>query len=412
MIVNKTETKNSLKTLKFRNRRLVLSFMRNSAAVSVNEISRATGLSKMTVHKIIDYYLEEGMISYAGKGVSTEEGGKKPNLFIFNAQCKYIYSIRMGDRYLSTSIVNLKGEMIVGKKRIPLDNTSFDDAVKLMVDSYRRQIAEGELTETDCLAAVVGCNGIVDVDNGVCLTAYQYSDWGKNIPIRDRLRRHLPEHVSVHVDSWWRHLAHGEMHSATDDLRHRFFMMGNSGDYISGGMVDDGHVYQGETGFAGEIGHLIVAPGNSDSCVCGGKGCLEAVVAPSRLLRNAKDKQDKYPGSSVFAANLAGGIADIGAAADKGDELGKLLVDEAADYFAVAINNIVHICDPGKIVIFGDFARMGNYFLESLRQKAASASLHGIDKRTTIDYSKCDDDYGVIGAANRVTDSLFTGGRR
>lgn len=411
-MLNKMETKNSLKTLKFRNRRLVLSFMRNSSAVSVNEISRATGLSKMTVHKIIDHYLEEGMISYAGKGVSTEEGGKKPNLFIFNAHCRYIYAIRMGDKFMSTSIVNLKGEMIVGRRRVTLDNVSFDDAIRMMIDSYRQQILEGELPEEDCLAAVVGCNGIVDVDNGICLAAYQYPEWGKNIPIRDRLRSHLPEHVSIHVDSWWRHLAHGELHREGGESGHRFFMIGNSGDYISGGMVDDGHVYQGETGFAGEIGHLIVAPGSSETCVCGGKGCLEAMAAPGRIIKHALDRKSQYSNSLIFAKHLAGGLGDIGEAADNGDELAKTLLNEVSDHFAVAVNNIVHICDPGKIVLFGDFSKMGKYFLETLRSKANGFCLHGIDKRTRIEYSAFGDDYGVVGAANRVTDSLFAGGGR
>lgn len=412
MMANKIEAKNSLKTLKFRNRRLVLSFMRNSGAVSVNEISRATGLSKMTVHKIIDHYLEEGMISYAGKGVSTDEGGKKPNLFIFNAQCKYIYAIRVGDKFLSTSIVNLKGEMIVGREKVPLDNVSFDEAVTLMANAYRKHTADGNLSDADCLAAVVGCNGIVDVDNGVCLAAYQYPDWGSNIPIRERLRNHLPEHVAIHVDSFWRHLAHGEMHRTDGDGMRRFFMIGNSGDYISGGMVDDGHVYQGETGFAGEIGHLIVAPGSSETCVCGGKGCLEAVVSPGRILAKAKAARAAGPDSSVFSNNLEGGLEDIGMAADRGDALALKLIEEIAGAFAVAINNIVYICDPGRVIFYGDYVRLGQKFLETLREKVRSASLHGIDKRTEIDYCKLDDSHGVIGAANRVTDTLFAGGRR
>lgn len=412
-MVKNTETKNSLKTLKFRNRRLVLSFMRNSGAVSVNEISRATGLSKMTVHKIIDHYLEEGMISYAGKGVSTEEGGKKPNLFIFNAHCRYIFAVRVGDRFLSTSLVNLKGEMLVGQRKISLDNVSFDEAVRLMGESYREQIAEGKLPETDCLAAVVGCNGIVDVENGVCLAAYQFPEWGRDIPLGERLRGHLPEHVAVHVDSWWRHLAHSELHRVDGDLGSRFFMIGNSGDYVSGGMVDDGQVYQGETGFAGEIGHLIVASGNgAPDCVCGGRGCFESVTAPSRVLKRAVAERARYPDSLVFSDQLTGGLADVGAAADKGDELALKLLDELSDYFAVAVNNIVYICDPGTIVLFGDFSRLGAFFLDRLRVKVGKSSLHGVDKRTRIVYSALNDGHDVIGAANRVTDSLFAGGLR
>lgn len=407
-MANKKEMKNSLKTLKFRNRRLVLSFMRNSGAVSVNEISRETGLSKMTVHKIIDHYLKEGMISNAGKGGSTEEGGKKPNLFKFNAHCRYIYTVRVGDKSLATSIVNLKGEMMVGRRRVPLDNVSFEQAMEMMVTAYREQIEEGELAESDCLAVVVGCNGVVDVENGVCLAAYQYPHWGRNLPIRESLRKHLPEHVSIHVDSWWRHLVHGEMQRSED--RNRFFMIGNSGDYISGGLVEEGHVHQGETGFAGEIGHLIVSPGSEEKCVCGGGGCFGAVASPRRILEKALALQSQYPGSRVFDSGLGGGLLDIGRAADAGDELAVCLLDGIADYFSVAINNIVLICDPGRIILFGDFTNLGERFLEMLHAKIEKMSLLGIDKRTKVEYSKLNEEHGEIGAATRVTDSLFAGG--
>lgn len=406
-MVKKKEMKNSLKTLKFRNRRLVLSFMRKSGAVSVNEISRETGLSKMTVHKIIDHYLKEGMISNAGKGGSTEEGGKKPNLFIFNACCRYIYTVRVGDRYLATSIVNLKGEMMVGRRRVPLDNTPFEQAVEMMAKAYHEQIEEGELAEKDCLAAVVGCNGIVDVENGVCLAAYQYPHWGTNLPIRESLRKHLPEHIPVHVDSWWRHLVHGEMYRTEE--RTRFFALGNSGDYISGGMVEDGYVSQGKTGFAGEIGHLIVSPGSKDVCVCGASGCLAAVASPRRILEKALAMQSEYPGSRVFDSGLGGGLLDIGRAADAGDELAVRLLDGIAEYFAIAINNIVLICDPGLIVLFGDFTNLGEYFLEVLSKRSDNMTLHRIDKRTRVEYSRLNEEHGEIGAANRVTDSLFSG---
>ncbi|HJT99910.1 MAG TPA: ROK family protein, partial [Actinomycetes bacterium] len=44
---------------------------------------------------------------------------------------------------------------------------------------------------------------------------------------------------------------------------------------IGGGLVLDGRLHHGEHGFAGELGHLIVAP-DGDRCACGNVGCLEA----------------------------------------------------------------------------------------------------------------------------------------
>lgn len=404
------ETRNSLKTLKLRNRDLVLNFLRKAGAVSVNEMARATGLSKMTVHKIIDHYLEEGIVSHAGKGDSTDEGGKKPNLFIFNAFCRYIYALMIGGGFLDSSIVNLRGETIVAGQRIPLGNIGFDDAVNLMAEEFHARTTEKDLPFNSCIGVVVGCNGIVDVQNGVCFTAYDCPHWGMNLPLRDRLGAKLPPGIRVYVDSWWRHLAQGELHNTGFDGRDRFFLLGNCGEFISGGLVENGRVRHGKTGFAGEIGHLIVAPENGEKCLCGGTGCLGAMVSPRRVASLAEQLRGEHPDSRIFAAGLPVGMSALGAAADAGDALARKLVDEMVRHFGVAVNNIVHVCDPGLVLLFGDYADAGEYFLQTLRKRVHSLSLEGIDKNTEIEYSPVAPEHGLIGAAIHMADTLFGGG--
>lgn len=409
---SKEEAKNSLKTLKVRNRRLVLSFMRGTKAVSVNEISRATGLSKMTVHKIIDHYIEEGMIAFSGKGESTEEGGKKPNLFSFNADCRFIFAVRIDGTFVSTSLVNLKGEPVARPRITPLAALSFREAAAEVGGSFESQVRESGLPPENCMAAVVGCNGIVDVDKGVCLALYQLPAWGLNIPVRSVFQEFLPKQVSVHVNSWWRLLAHGETHFAQNGGRRRFFLIGNSGDYVSGGMVVNGEVCTGATGFAGEIGHMIVNPQAMERCVCGGRGCLESLVAPSRVLERARGKFERFPSSPVFASNGAEGTARFRVLceeADRGDALARETMDEVTGYFALAVNNIMHTCDPGTVVLFGDYAAAGAYFMENLRSRIQHMNLHGIQKRVSLECSVITDEHGVVGAASHMTDAYFVG---
>ena len=141
---------------------------------------------------------------------------------------------------------------------------------------------------------------------------------------------------------------------------------------------------------------------------------MESVVAPSRLVENAVSKRDSHPESSIFAECGPDGIPAFQAiclAAEAGDALARTVLAEAAGHFAVAINNIVQICDPGRIVLFGDYVSAGDFFLERLVQAAQTVSLIGIDKRTVIEYSHLSEDQGVVGAANMMTDSMFAGGK-
>lgn len=411
-MIKKTETRNSLKSLKFRNRKQVLAYLRNSGEVSVNDISQTTGLSKMTVHKIIDYYMQQGMVVLTGKGDSTEEGGKKPNLFAFNPNCRYLFAVRLADDRLCTSIVNLKGEKIVGRTWHLLTGLDYNGVMELLGSCFRDQIGRRNLFPENCLAAMVACNGIIDVENGVGLASYLQPSWGTNLPLRESISRQLPPHVPVHLDSWWRHLARGEIYASETSDRRQFFLIGNNGDYISGGLVYDGKVCQGNTGFAGEIGHMVVDPRSDEVCNCGGIGCLEALVAPGRVMAMARKLREAYPISLLFMGedtDYEGGIKAIVRAAVKGDALAVRLVDEVAGYFAVAINNIIHVCDPGTILLYGDYADAGEYFLERLKEKVEAMSMRGIEKRTRIEPSTIDEDGGVIGAAHYMTDALFAG---
>lgn len=409
----KQATRNSLKTLKLRNRKVVLGFLRNSGAVSVNEISRAIGLSKMTVHKIIDYYLERNVVALVGKGVSTEEGGKKPNLFAFNPNHNYIYAVRLNEDFFLAGLLNLNGDTLTGMTRVDLGPAALDEAVAAVRGCFDRLVAEANLRPEECLAAVVGCNGIVDAEAGVALAGYEYPRWGRDIPLRDILAAAFPDTMQVHIDSWWRHLAYGEISRAEPGERDMFFFIGYFDERVAGGMVVDGKVYRGLTGFAGEIGHVLVNTACDDLCTCGGRGCLQIMVAPSRLRARARRERSDWSDSILFRPPAPEKQSEILPfileAAGKGDALARDLLDEAAGYFAIAVNNIVHLCDPGLVVLSGDYVAAGEPFRELVQRKFDELTLKGINKHTRIVFSPLDQWGGAYGAANFAAGAFFDG---
>jgi glucokinase len=257
------------------------------------------------------------------------------------------------------------------------------------------------------------CEGVIDAARGLCVTAYQYPGWGPNMPVRDRLASFLPPGITVYVDTLWRHWAHTEVfldQSGEKGLRERFFLIGNSGDFVSGGMVIGGNAYRGASGIAGEVGHMIVDPRSTERCHCGGRGCLEVLTVPAKVVERGRARFAEYPDSLIFGGSRTGEIdsfCDIGEAADKGDVLAQILMDEVVEYFAIALNNIMVTCDPGKVLFFGDYARCGEYFIQMLRQRSGMHAMRGVDKRTSIDATLLEEESGVIGAANHVADRLF-----
>ena len=80
------------KSLKDNNVRLALEIIRRGEIVSVAGISEEIRLSKTTAKKIIDQLLARGFVVSVGKGESTDEGGKRPELYRFRPAYGYVVS--------------------------------------------------------------------------------------------------------------------------------------------------------------------------------------------------------------------------------------------------------------------------------------------------------------------------------
>ena len=106
---------------------------------------------------------------------------------------------------------------------------------------------------------------------------------------------------------------------------------------VGGGIIIDGGVYHGATGSAGELGHMVVWF-NGPRCLCGERGCLEAIASGTGLAWRAQDLVDRgeAPGLARILREKGELDADeVADAARAGDEHARRLFDEAGLYLGV-----------------------------------------------------------------------------
>lgn len=128
---------------------------------------------------------------------------------------------------------------------------------------------------------------------------------------------------------------------------------------IGGGFIVDGHLVHGAHGFAGEPGHMVVEPGGT-RCVCGQRGCWEAVASGSALDRAAVEVLGPgADGAALFAATAAGGATAEAAEAALG---------RYCDWLALGIANLVNLLDPSVVLITGGIAAQGDALIGRLRR--------------------------------------------
>ncbi|HEX2372377.1 MAG TPA: ROK family protein [Actinomycetota bacterium] len=172
---------------------------------------------------------------------------------------------------------------------------------------------------------------------------------------------------------------------------------------IGGGLVLDGRLYHGEHGFAGELGHLIVAP-DGDRCACGNRGCLEAMASGSTLGRLGREAAAAHPGSRLVAlADRAGGLVTgevVFAAASEGDKLALALFERVGHWLGVGIASLVTIFDPDLVVVGGGVAATGELLLGPARA-SFQRYVHGRGHRDLppVVPTRLGGDAGLVGAA-------------
>jgi predicted NBD/HSP70 family sugar kinase len=109
----------------------------------------------------------------------------------------------------------------------------------------------------------------------------------------------------------------------------------------------------------------------------------------------------------ILGRSGAGSLQELFDAANSGESVAREVVDEAAGWFAIGVSNIALMYDPEIILIQGDYAGGGPFFMERLREKADKVSLLGLHKGIEIEYSSLGRERGVVGAACYIIEDYF-----
>ena len=159
---------------------------------------------------------------------------------------------------------------------------------------------------------------------------------------------------------------------------------------IGGGLVLDGAPYDGRTGNAGHVGHVVVEP-DGELCTCGGHGCVETVAAGPHLARWAH--------ANGWSAAPDADAKELADAATAGDPVALQAFARGAGALARMIASVAAVCDLDLVVIGGGVAKSGALLFDPLR--AALTHYAGLDfiRDLRVVPAELGGDAGLVGAA-------------
>lgn len=220
---------------------------------------------------------------------------------------------------------------------------------------------------------------------------------GEDKPLATMLEGRLNAPVYIENDS--RAMAYGEyICGVAGNEKDMLFINVSWG--LGMGMVLDGKLHYGKSGFSGEIGHFPLLD-NDIICQCGKIGCLETGASGLALHRLLMDKLREGK-ASILSGKFASGeeitLDDILDALTEEDVLTIETLEEIGSTLGRAIAGLINIFNPELVVVGGRLSVAEEYLMLPIKSTINKHSLNLVSKDTVIKFSKLGKKAGPIGA--------------
>lgn len=350
--------------LKSHNYREALRVIGTEKQFTIAHLSESTDISRQTITKAIEYFLREEVIILSKKGESTKVGGRKSQEYMLNTE-KYIITVSSYSRKTRFSLLNFSYELIDSFDCVlALDATykEFLNAVKVYTGKL---LEKNNIAEKDFYGIMVCTGGIIDSKSGKIKVSSVCSDWGRDIPIKEDVKKFFDRDIQVCVGNVAATSASVlSMNKETVGKRVAVLYL----DYGVGvTFLEDGKIPETAHNVSGEMGHMVINMDSNKACDCGDSGCLEALVYESNIRKMAQELPeerrklllDGYDEREDFRIHIL-------RKCDAGNADAKEITNYLANIFGTAMRNIVFSFDPDIFVLMGSFSDWSNYFKEEI----------------------------------------------
>ena len=385
---------NLLKNLDGKNSSLkqrIIGLCINDGDYSLADLSKELDTSIPTTTKLVAELVEDGLLVDMGK-VGTN-GGRRPSIFGLNPSAGYFVGVDIRRKFISFAVTDFKGALQDFHETVYFTVENSEESFREMCKAINKELRESGIDPDMVLAYGFNLTGRVNNETGYCFSYFL----GEDKPIASVLEEELGKPVFVENDS--RAMTNGEyICGAANGEKNMLYL--NVAWGLGMGMIVDGRLSYGKSGFSGEIGHFPLL-NNNQICHCGKMGCLETGASGSAVHRIFMEKlkegrtsmlSDKYNKGEVIH------IEEIIEAVKEEDVLAIEVIEEIGTTLGRAIAGLINLFNPELIVIGGNIATTKEYLLLPIKSAIQKHSLNIINSDTTIKFAKLGRNAGAIGS--------------
>ena len=356
--------------------RIIEYFISNGNATNT-DISKEFNLSSPTIARIINEMCQEGFVLEYGK-LETEEG-RHPNLFGLNPDSGYFIGVDINPTFVNIGLMNIRGDLIDLFKETDYIHDNSKEALERLCEIIHNYTINTSVSKEKILNININIGGRINPDTGYSFSVFNFSE----ASLSSMLTEKLGYQVTIENDT--RAMAFGEyMEGCVQGEKNILFINVSWG--LGAGIIIDGNLYKGKSGYAGEIGHNFFT-NNELICHCGKKGCLETEVSGSALVRIVKERLNNGESSSLaLSENGDFTLQDVVTATCNEDTLCIDVIESMGYKLGQSIAGLINIFNPELVIVGGILSMTGEYFIHSIKSAILNTHLIWLTKTLRLYY--------------------------
>lgn len=381
-------------------RKSILKELLIGKTLSCAEISERTGKSTALVTKTLNEMIADGFVEE--KGLAPSSGGRRPLTYSVRPQSLYIIGVAMDQFVTRIAVIDPQLNFAGPVEEIELTLADNENALQELGDAILKAINDSGIDKDKFVGIGIGMPGFIDPHHGA-----NYTFMGRNVAAYIKTKTNLP--VFIENDSSTIALAENTFGQAKEETN---AMIVNVSWGVGLGMIINGKLFRGNDGFAGEFSHIPLFV-NGKLCSCGKTGCLETETSLNFMLAQAEESI-KNGKASVLKELLPKAKSHeekyqaFVKAAQIGDSLTVEIISDAGYNIGRGIAILIHLLNPGKIVISGRCSAAGKIWLAPIHRAINEFCIPRLVSNTKVEVSRLSHTAEMIGAALLVVENIHS----
>jgi glucokinase len=311
---------------------------------------------------------------------------------------KYSVGVDLGGTSIKVGLVDSKGKIV---KKVSLDSC-VSNGPEAVIEQIVKGIKSVTNKKNDKILGIgIGSPGAVKLKKGTVENPPNFPNWGK-VHLGKAIKEKFD--CDVYVENDANAAAIGELIYGAGKKLENFIMI-TLGTGVGGGIIINKKIYRGETGGAGEIGHVTIDY-EGPQCKCGSFGCIESYLGNNYLIdRVKKQLQDRRDSLLIKLSNNDLNLLTpqlIHQAAEDGDDFARSIIVDCGLKLGYVLASIVNVLDISTIIIGGGVAGFGQILFGTVTYSIKERVIKPSKERIVVQPAKLKNNAGIKGASALV----------